>query len=80
MLSRMLGPISVLCIGAVVMFVFFAVLGGVAPSEVVWPTVVVATLALLFTVRSMIVRHRLEEHGNVDMFRSINALRERRGF
>jgi hypothetical protein len=80
MLSRMLGPISVLCIGAVVMFVFFAVLGGVAPSEVVWPTVVVATLALLFTVRSMIVRHRLAEHGNVDMFRSINALRERRGF
>jgi hypothetical protein len=80
MLSRMLGPISVLCIGVVVMFVFFAVLGGVAPSEVVWPTVVVATLALLFTVRSMIVRHRLGEHGNVDMFRSINSLRERRGF
>jgi hypothetical protein len=80
MLSRMLGPISVLCIGVVVMFVFFAVLGGVAPSEVVWPTVVVATLALLFTVRSMIVRHNLGEHGNVDMFRSINSLRERRGF
>jgi uncharacterized membrane protein YdbT with pleckstrin-like domain len=80
MLSRMLGPISVLCIGAVVMFVFFAVLGGVAPNEVVWPTVVVATLALLFTVRSMVVRHRLGEHGNIDMLRSINSLRERRGF
>jgi hypothetical protein len=80
MLNRMLGPISVLCIGVVVTFVFFAVLGGVAPSEVVWPTVVCATLALLFTVRSMIVRHRLGEHGNVDMFRSVNALRERRGF
>jgi hypothetical protein len=80
MLSRMLGPLSVLCIGAVVLAVFFALLGGVAPNEVVIPTVVVAVLALLFSVRSLIVRHRLGEHGNVEMLRSINVLRERRGF
>ena len=80
MLSRMLGPISVLCIGVVVLSIFFAVLGGVAPSEVVIPTVVVCTLALLFAVRSMVVRHSLGEHGNIDMLRSVNSLRERRGF
>jgi hypothetical protein len=80
MLSRMLGPLSVLCIGGVVMAVFFAILGGVAPSEVVVPTIVVCVLALLFSVRSLVVRHRLGEHGNVDMLRSINSLRERRGF
>ena len=80
MLSRMLGPISVLCIGVVVLAVFFAILGGVAPSEVVIPMIVVAALALLFAVRSMFVRRSLAEHGNIDMFRSINRLRERRGF
>jgi hypothetical protein len=80
MLSRMLGPVSVLCIGVVVLSVFFAVLGGIAPSEVVLPTIVVATLTLLFMVRAMFVRHSLGEHGNVDMLRSVNRLRERRGF
>ncbi|HEY3193587.1 MAG TPA: hypothetical protein VGJ61_12435 [Solirubrobacterales bacterium] len=80
MLSRMLGPLSVLCLGAVVMFVFFAVLGGVAPSEVLFPSIVVAALALLFTVRSFVVRHELGENGNRNMLRSVNSLRERRGF
>jgi hypothetical protein len=76
----MLGPLSVLCLGAVVMFVFFAVLGGVAPSEVLFPSIVVAALALLFTVRSFVVRHELGENGNRNMLRSVNSLRERRGF
>jgi hypothetical protein len=80
MLSRMLGPLSVLCIGAVVMFIFFATLAGVAPGEVVWPSVIVGTLALLFTVRSLIVRHELGEKGNRNVLRSVNSLRERRGF
>jgi hypothetical protein len=80
MLSRMLGPLSVLCIGAVVMFIFFATLAGVAPGEVVWPSVIVGTLALLFTVRSLIVRHELGENGNRNVLRSVNSLRERRGF
>jgi len=80
MLSKMLGPISVVCLGAVVMFVFFATLGGVAPSEVLWPSIVVGVLVLLFAVRSLIVRHELAENGNQAMLRSINSLRERRGF
>ncbi len=48
MLSRMLGPLSVICLGAVAMYVFFAALGGISPSEVLWPTIVVAVLAVLF--------------------------------
>jgi hypothetical protein len=80
MLNRMLGPLSVLCIGAVVMFVFFAALGQVSPSEVLWPTIVVGALVVLFAVRSLIVRHELGEHGNRNMLRDVNSLRERRGF
>jgi hypothetical protein len=80
MLSRMLGPLSVLCLGAVVMFVFFAALGEVSPGEVLWPTIVIGALAVLFAARSLIVRHELGEHGNRNMLRQVNSLRERRGF
>jgi hypothetical protein len=80
MMSRMLGPLSVVCLGAVVMFVFFAALGDVSPGEVLWPTIVVGALAVLFAVRSLVVRHELGEHGNRNMLREVNSLRERRGF
>jgi tetrahydromethanopterin S-methyltransferase subunit E len=80
MLSRMLGPLSVICLGLVVMFVFFAALAGVSPSEVVWPTIVVGVLALLMLVRSLLVRHELGARGSQTTLRSVNALRERRGF
>jgi tetrahydromethanopterin S-methyltransferase subunit E len=80
MLNRMLGPLSVLCLGAVVMFVFFAALGGIAPTDVLWLSIVVGVLALLLIVRSLFVRHELGEHGNQAMLRSVNSLRERRGF
>ena len=80
MLSGMLGPLSVLCLGVVVMFVFFAALGGIAPSDVLWLSIVVGALVLLLVVRSRIVRHELGEHGNQAMLRSVNSLRERRGF
>ena len=80
MLSRMLGPLSVICLGAVAMYVFFAALGGVSPSEVIWPTIVVGVLAVLFVVCSLIVRHERGEHGNQAMLRPVNRLRERRGF
>jgi hypothetical protein len=80
MLSRMLGPLSVLCLGIVVMFVFFATLGGIAPGDVLWPTIVVGALAMLFAARALFVRHKLGEHGNQSMLRPVNSLRERRGF
>jgi hypothetical protein len=80
MLSRMLGPLSVICLGAVVMFVFFVALGNVTPSEVLTPTIVVGVLVFLFAVRSLIVRHELGENGNRNVLREVNSLRERRGF
>ena len=79
MLSRMLGPLSVICLGAVAMYVFFAALGGISPSEVILPTIVVAVLALLFLIRSLVVRHELGAGGGTTA-RSVNSLRERRGF
>jgi heme exporter protein D len=80
MLSRVLGPLSVISLGVVAMFVFFATLGGVAPGEVVWLTVAVAVLALRLLVRSPVVRHELGARGSQAPLRSVNALRERRGF
>jgi hypothetical protein len=80
MLSRTLGPLSVICLGLVVMFVFFATLGGVAPSEVLLPTIVAGVLALLFLVRALVVRHELGAKGSQATLRSVNNLRERRGF
>jgi fatty acid desaturase len=80
MLDRMLGPLAVICLGAVVLFAFFSVLGAISPGEAIVPAVVVGVMALLFTVRALIVRHELGEHGNQAMLRSVNSLRERRGF
>jgi len=76
----MLGPLSVVCLGAVAMYVFFAALGGISPNEVIWPTIVVAVLALLFLVRSFVVRRELAAGGAHTTARSVNSLRERRGF
>jgi hypothetical protein len=80
MLSRMLGPLAVICLGAVAIYVFFAALGGISPSEVLWPTIVVGVLALLFVVRSLVVRRELGVGGRHTTARSVNSLRERRGF
>lgn len=80
MLSRILGALSVLCLGAVVLFVFFAALGAITFSEMVVPAIIVGVLGLLFAARSLYVRHELGEHGNQAMLRSVNSLRERRGF
>ncbi len=80
MLSRMLGPLSVICLGAVAMYVFFTALGGISPSDVLWPTIVVAVLAVLFLVRSFVVRRELAAGGSHSTARAVNSLRERRGF
>jgi hypothetical protein len=80
MLSRMLGPLSVICLGAVAMYVFFAALGGISPGDVLWPTIVVAVLAVLFLIRSLVVRHELAAGGGHATSRAVNSLRERRGY
>jgi len=80
MLNRTLGPLSVICLGLVVLFAFFAALGGIAPGEVDGVTIVIGVLALLFLVRSLVVRHELGARGSQATLRSVNSLRERRGF
>jgi len=80
MLNRTLGTLSVLCLGVVVLFVFFAALGAISPAEVLVPTIIVGVLGVLFAARALYVRHELGEHGNQAMLRSVNSLRERRGF
>jgi hypothetical protein len=80
MLSKTLGPIWVVLLGIVVLFAFFALLGMFSPDEVIWLTAAMAALAVLFGVRSLLMRRQLNKHGNQELFRSLNQLRERRGF
>ena len=80
MLSKTLGPIWVVLLGIVVMFGFFALLGLFSPADVLWLTAAVAVVAILIGIRSLLMRRELGTHGNHDLFRSLNHLRERRGF
>jgi uncharacterized membrane protein len=80
MLSKMLGPVWVVLLGVVVLFGFFALLGLFSPDEVMWLTVAVAALAVLFGIRSLLMRRQLGQHGNQELFRTLSGLRERRGF
>ena len=80
MLDRVLGPLSVLCLGAVVLFVFFAALGAFSIGDMAVPLIVVGVLGLVFAARALYVRRKLGEHGNREMLRQVNSLRERRGF
>jgi membrane protein implicated in regulation of membrane protease activity len=79
-MSRMLALFSVLCLGVVALFAFFAVLGEVAPGDVLWLTVLLAVSLLVAAVHAWSVRRNLHTHGNQEFFRSLNRLRERRGF
>ena len=79
-MSRMLAVLCVFCLGAIALFGFFAVLGTVSPADVLWLSIVLAGLTILLGVHSFLVRRNLHTHGNQEFFRSLNQLRERRGF
>jgi 4-hydroxybenzoate polyprenyltransferase len=79
-MSGMLNFLWGLCLGAVALFGFFAVIGGFAPGDVLWLTLVVAFLGLMFAIHQMHVGHELSEHGNDPMVRQVQRIRERRGF
>jgi uncharacterized membrane protein len=79
-MSRMLSIVCVLAIGALALFGFFAVLGTVSPTDVLWLTIVLAVLLVVLVVHAVLVRRNMHRHGNQDFFRSLNQLRERRGF
>jgi len=66
----------VLALGVVLAYAFFLVLGAIDVSEVVWPSIVVGVLALLWILRGVLLaRHRDEDKDP----RLVHA-RERRGF
>jgi hypothetical protein len=80
MFSRTLTGLMITFLGVVVIFGFFALLGLFAPGEVLWLTVATSVLAGAVLVHSLLVRHELDEGGMNEVARSVNALRERRGF
>ena len=80
MFSRMLTGIIITSLGVVIAFGFFALLGLFAPGDVIWLTIAMAVLTGAVLVHSLLVRHELGEGGKNEVARSVNALRERRGF
>jgi fatty acid desaturase len=80
-MSGMLNFLWALCVGAVALFAFFAVMGGFAPGDVLWLTLIVALLGVLFVIHQLRVSHELHEHSEDDpMIRQVQRIRERRGF
>jgi hypothetical protein len=80
MISRTLTGLMITFLGVIAVFAFFALLGLFAPGDVIWLTIGIAVLGAAVLVHSLLVRHELDEGGMNDVARSVNALRERRGF
>jgi hypothetical protein len=68
-------------IGSVVLYGFFVLLATISPGQMAVVTVVVCALAALFTVRNLRVAAQLAARGgDPQLRRSVNRIRERRGF
>ena len=81
-MSVMLNTLWGLCVAMVALFGFFALMGGFAPGDVLWLTLIVAVLGAMFVIHQMQVRHELTGHHDSDdeMLRQLQKIRERRGF
>ena len=79
-MSDLLKFLWALCVGAVVLFAFFAVMGGFAPGDVLWLTVIVAFLAVMFVIHQVRVSHEISDHGDDSIIQEVQRIRERRGF
>jgi hypothetical protein len=80
-LGRLAVPLWLGAIGVIVMYVFFVTLSDVSPGQVAGVTIVIAGLAILFTIRSIRVASELSDRGgNPALRRARNRARERRGF
>ena len=67
--------------GVIVLYVFFVALAGVSLSHLVGVTVVIGALAAVFTLRNLRVAHELADRGgDPRLRRTMNRIRERRGF
>ena len=81
MLGRLRLSFWVAVAGAIVLYVFFVTLAGIAPAEVAGVTVVVGALSAVFTLRNVRVSSELADRGgDPRLRRTFNKMRERRGF
>jgi hypothetical protein len=68
-------------IGTVVLYGFFVVVATISPGQMAAVTAVVVGLAALFTFRNLRVAAQLADRGgDPQLRRSLNRIRERRGF
>ena len=80
-MGRLVLALWLCALGAVVLYVFFAGLGGVSPWEVGGVTAVLAALALMFTLRTArLARDLRDRAGDPQLHAEYNRARERRGF
>jgi hypothetical protein len=68
-------------IGTVVLYAFFVILATIPPGEVAAVTAVVVGLSTIFTLRNLRVAAELADRGgDPHLRRTLNKIRERRGF
>jgi hypothetical protein len=71
----------IVVIGTIVLYVFFVLLATISPGEVAALTAVVGALAVIFILRNVRVAAELANRGgDPNLRRSLNRIRERRGF
>jgi hypothetical protein len=71
----------IVAIGTVVLYGFFVFLARIPPEQVAGVTAVVGALAAITTIRNMRIASQLADRGgDPQLRRSLNRMRERRGF
>ena len=79
--NRVISLLSMLAMGAIVLYGFFTSLSHVSPGEVARVSTVVAALAVLLLIRSARIGLELRDPGGDPTLRDErNRARERRGF
>ena len=68
-----------ICLGVIVLFVFFAALGGISPGDVAWLTAIVVVMAIAFAIHSYRLRRQIAA-GDPGLSKAQQEMRERRGF
>jgi hypothetical protein len=79
-ISNVGSAVVALAVGLLVLFVFFAALGAFSPAETVVVSIVAAVAAVVLVVHTHRVHKAMGEGHGSDFHRSLNAMRERRGF
>jgi fatty acid desaturase len=79
-MGRLANAFWVLALGAIVLYAFFAVMGAISPTDLIWLTVLIGVLAALTVGHFIRVRRALSSHHHDEMARDLHGWRERRGF